>query len=345
MNHRRTTLALAALLALAFLALPATAFAGERLLGSLPGGHNGVIAVDFDKLKSSPFFERGLGFVEAHPQAGPYLRTLSNDFGIDVREDLSALAIATNTPPLSAAMLANPAGAIARGAETTSGTTILVRGSFDAPALLAQLGGDDLDGDSFVRGDAQFQALGSDTIAIAQGNESYRQRATSQIGSGPGSAFTAGLSKIGNGQGLYFLTAPDIDEETRAMGADAEFAGVGLHLGDSVRLTILLTLSEEERAEAMATEVQQIREQAASNPMVTMFGARPLLDNLSIRQNSADLLIATSLTNAQAENLLSQVLRLTQTNMQLQQPLGGDRLPEPGPSQEVPRDGADADFN
>lgn len=331
------------------LGISSPALAAERLVEELPDGHNAMVAVDFTELRSSPFFAPAVQWITNHPAVGPQLQALESTLGIEVAKDLESLALVSDTPPLSADMLANPMAAVSSGAESSEGMIVLIRGDLDSAELIGRLAGDEDDGEEnkYLRhGEMDLHFIDEKTIAVAIGQSSYRDAAKSRLQdrSGPGSVFSAAFSTLGSGQGLYLMTKPELDAEAREMTTPASFAAAAISLSSDVRLSVFMTMDTAEDAEKSAKDFEKLRKEAAANPLLGMFGLGPVVKNLSIRQQEKEVVVRTSMTNAEAGNLMRQALRIMSTSQQLGTPLGEEPKPdEPEPA--VPRDGVDADFN
>jgi len=142
---------------------------------------------------------------------------------------------------------------------------------------------------------------------------------------------------------------PEIDPDAQEMTSSASFAAAAVTLGSDVRLSVLMTMGSQADAEESAREFEALRDEAAANPLLGMFGLGPVITNLSIRQQDTDIIVRTSMTKAQATNLMRQALQIMATSNQLRTPLGEDEQQEEEeaepPSAPVPQDGVEADFN
>lgn len=330
--------ALTILITLCIVALSAPAWAVEGLLDKLPNDHNTFVGADFDRLRGSPFFTPTIALVRGNPTLGASLRTMEEQLGLKVETDIQQVALVTNGPPISLSMLNDPMGAAT--AAGPRGATIIVRGRFESDQILRRLSGEE-QAPAHLRLDGlEVHRLSENTLALITGPDSYRQGINRTIlrPQGLSATFRAAISKVGT-QGIYVVTAPDLEADVQAMGADARLAIIGVQAGSNVRLRMLLTMSDSETAVNSKKNFQGLREQAASNPMLGIFGVRPLVANMEISNDDNDVILNTSMTNNEARILIQRVVGYLQTTQDLQRPLG------PTPGGDTSGGGVDADFN
>lgn len=327
--------------------------AKDRILAAAPAGHNAVIAVEVDELRSSPFFETATSWMMAHPVLGANLKELEDRLDVELRKDITAFALLTNLPPLSPEMLADPFSILQGGGaelETDSGT-VLVRGKFKAEEVIEKLS----DGakELVLDGERVVYAVDGSTLAIVRGDSTYQGQMRERLptAAGPGEEYMKAASKFGPRQGIYLMVAPNLEEADQE---SARFAAIGARLGADIQLSLLLTMFDDERAQASAKEFEELRQSAGDNPLISLFGVTPALNNLSIRQNARDIQMQTSMSNDQVVAMLTNFARVAATAQDLELPLGGEQfgvgLSEGTPAapvapSAVPKDGVEADFN
>ena len=364
------------LVALALVVSPAAA--GESLMDELPEGHDTVIAVDFTELRDSPLYDRAFEMLNANPAVKDSFQQMQRELGIDAKSDLDALVMTSNSPPLSAGLLNHPSGALDQAAaQESDGGLVLIRGDIEPETLLARLSDDSAaEGDEDVdegereasrslrRDGVEITVLDERTVAIALGPTAYLDQAKDKLAaerSGPGSIFDESVRRLGANQGLYMMIQPTIEDPDRVrrqMGAVASFGALSLDLKNEVRLAGFLHLDSEENATALASQIDELRQEISGNPLASMLGFAPVLENLSVQQDGGELFIRTSMTNQQALRIARQASTLMARGQQLQQPLEGrgigeDEQPETEASEEAspedvpepPEGGIEADFN
>lgn len=329
------------------------ATADTSLLEELPAGGDTVVLIDFGELRQSPLYEEFFTLVEQERQIKNILSYLEDELDLDARNDIAALAMITDTPPLSASMLRQPMDTLSGNTAVDSdGTLIVIRGSFEPTALLSSLAEDsenEVDEGRLAFAGGEFRALDGQTMAIIAGNDDYVAQKQSELAgepTGPGDEFTRGIARLGADQGIYAMVRPTIEDDVE-LQAEPSFTAFSVDLGDQVNLALLLDLPSAAEAEEMATEVDALRQQFAQNQLVTMFGARPLIENLSLQQSEAEFSLRTSMTNEQTQRLVRQVFALTQSSQGLSEPIDGSRFndDEDSNSSESQKDGVEADFN
>ena len=336
--HHRAGLLFSSILLLMTLGA-STASAGTSL-DDIPAGFDTVVGVDFEELRNSPLYDQAIGMIRNQPMLASAIRNLESTLDLEVDSDLSSLMMVSNFPPLNQQMLSSPAAAI-QGAAAGSGDSLaLVSGDFDATAVLASLS-EDYDGEGELAIDDRAMTLypvGDQKLAVLFGSSEFRSTGGEQLSSagGLGAEFEEGLRRVGGSPGLFVLTSPNIDDDELAEQADASFMALGLRADSSdIRIASFITLSDDERAEEMIEDVDKARNDAARNPLFTMFGLGPLLQNLSLQQDDNHVVMETSMPNQNALRLARRIANILENQMDLQQPLGDDGE----------REGVDADFN
>jgi hypothetical protein len=341
-----------ACLSVGLLAFTSTASANEGLLGELPGGHDTVVLVDFSQMRGYPLYDQVFQMLGEHPALSGVLTYMEDDLGIDLKSDVDTLALSTDTPPLSAELLNQPMAALdGSGSANSEGSLILVRGSLDAESVLQKLAEDsehDVENNRLPLQSGEMRILDSRTLAIIAGSDNFVAATARKLDgdrSGPGSEFTRGISRLGSAQGIYAMVRPTIKDDVE-LDAEPSFTAFSLDLKDQVRIALLLDLPSESDAEAMVQEVDQIRKEFGGNPLASMFGAKPLIDNLSLRQNGKEFSMRTSMTNDEAIRLVTQLYSLSRSSEDLSRPIGGDRFKtDDDAGSDSSSDGVDADFN
>lgn len=342
-----------------------TALANQDLMEELPESHDTVIAVDFDELRGSPLYEQVFEILANHESAGYMVGRLRDDFSIDIKTDLDALVITSDSPPLSKSMLDQPGGAIEDAATRDSeGALVIIRGDIDPDALFAEAAessDEELDPEAKqIRLDGlELARLSDRTMAIAVGTEDYLDETRQLIESdrsGPGAVYDRAVDQLGASQGLYMMIEPSIanpDQMREEMGALATFAALTVDLKQQVQLASLVSLEDSDAAAQMVEEVDGMRQEAGNNPMMSIFGLAPLLENMSVQQDSADIYIRTSMSNDEAGLLVRQIGGIMSSRQDLQKPLegrgmesddSGDDESQPSDT-ESDDDGVDAPFN
>lgn len=361
---------LCAFTALIAFGIASPAIAGPDLIDELPDGHDTLIAIDFTELRGSPLFDQTFEALSSQPDVATLLGQLHDDLGLDPRNDLDALVMTSDSPPLSADLLQQPAGALQNAAARDgAGGLVIIRGDIEMDALMERLrgeSGDESDGE-YVRSDGmELRSLDDRTVAIAFGDAEFLDTARGKLSadrSGPGAVFERAIERLGRSQGIYLMISPTVADPEAVedeMGAIASFAAVSVNLGaDQVRIGALMQLDDDETAAALLEEVDGLRREAAGNPLASLLGFRPILENLSLQQEGDEIVIRSSMSNQQAIRLAGQAARLASRGQQLQNPLEGrgietddsdsdDEADDGDDAEEIPDpspDGVEADFN
>lgn len=333
------------------------AFAMGDLLETLPGGHDAVMAVDFDETRDSPFFRAALGWMRSHPAVGPALSAVEETLQIEVQNDLDELVILSDTPPLNLAMLsggANPMDPSSLDLSSVRGSVLAARGDFEAGKVLKSVEERNSEAAALSVGEragvrtAQIDVvtLAPNAVLVLTGERAYRDEVLARLERGErlGARFVGALAKLGEAPGVVMMIQPNYEGEA----GDASFAALSVRLKSRVLASVVMTMRDDERARVSAQEIAAARQQALSNPLVAMFGLGPAAQNLAVRQQAAELFVSTSMTNDEAKVLFDQVMRIVKTSGELEQG-ASPAAPVVPPSQAapapVPEDGVEADFN
>lgn len=335
--------------ALVVTSLASTAVATPDLAGELPQTGDTVVAIDLTEIRDSALYDRGFELISDHADAAGFVTRLERDFGLDLRSDVDALVVTSDSPAVDAEMLDvdDPADAVdtaAAGQPTES--LLLARGDFEVMDVLRQAADqldarlhedDDVTGSSVRTDGFELHALDDQTLAVAAGPPARLEQIRESLDGSPSgltSTFERGVQQLGPGQGIYMMIEPTIRGDAD-LPADASFAGLALDLDDEVRLGTVVRLEDRQTVGRSAEQLDDVRQQADSNPMTGLLGLDPLLDNLSIQQSGDELVVRSSMSEREALHLLQQVESILQTERQLQQPLEGEGF---DPDDESPSD-------
>lgn len=362
-----------AILAVALLTLclaasiPTTAAAATDLAEELPQVHDTVIVADFDQMRDSPLYDRTFDLLESNHQAAGLIEELNDEFGISPRSDLEALAITSEAPPLNAAILTNPNTALDEATNQQSENAfILIRGNFEATDILERLveesrlqRGPDDESTSVTGNGIEVHITGESTLGIALGSSDYLSQQRQQLQgdtAGLNDAFRHGIQRLGDSQGLYLMVEPTIENPEQMqqnVGASASFVGLALDLKSQFNLAMVMDVDDDELATETVGDIDEMRRQGAANPMATLFGFGPMLENLSIEQRESEILMRTSMTNPEALRIIDQVRGIMEAEQQLGDPLEGDGFDtdqsdtdgSDSDTSDSDSNGVDADFN
>ncbi len=313
----------------AFVLIGLSPAAAQMTVDDVPQGFDTVIGVNFDEIRESPLYDRAITMARSQPGIDHMLAELESSMDIDISTDLTSLLVASEFPPLNQRMLSSPAAAMQGAAQGSGNTFAVVTGAFDSHSILQKLSEDhdgerplDLDGRNTT-----LVAMDSDKLAIFMGDGSFRDGAMDLLSTTGAldDKYQQGLQSLGDRSGIFLLTSPNIDDEELAEEADASFVGLAMSGGPrNVHISTLVTLSDEESASAMLEEVDEARTQAAQNPLISLFGVRPLLDNLSLQQDGHHVFMETTMPNRNALRLAQRLGNILENQAELQQPLGND---------------------
>lgn len=357
---RRLRPVLAASLVAAVTFVASNAAAQPALMEELPTGYDTVVTADFQQLRGSALYEEALSVVQQHPQASRAIADVDDQFGIDLRSDLHAMAMVSESPPLSSRMFGDLSGAVERAAANAddNGSIIFLQGDFDSRQLMRGIGeiddGEELPSHIEHRG-VELHAIGADMLAVINGPSQFVDTARQQLAgdrSGPGDRFQRAARQIGNSPALTLMMAPSVEDPEAVrdeVGTTASFVAAGADVRSGLQLALLAELDGEDAASELVDDIDEIRGEIGENPLVDLLGFGPLVANLSVQQSGAEVIVRSSMTDAEARRLAGQLRSISEQSQQLESPIEGDRLQAPDSGDDADADdvddGVDADFN
>jgi hypothetical protein len=110
-------------------------------------------------------------------------------------------------------------------------------------------------------------------------------------------------------------------------------------------MEMLAQMDSADDANKSVEQMKSMKSQGASNPMVAMLGAKPLLDNLKITSSGSKVRFNTEMSPKEFDSMVAAITQMAQS-----QGMGGAPAAQPSPGKSGSSgtnssDGADADFN
>ncbi len=284
--------------------LSSTAYAqsARELTQHLPHSTGLVIGVNAREARNTTLYQQGLAMLRQAPEAANLMTTLQDQLAIDLERDVDAVALGLQ---LSAATKAK-----VRGDEPF---VAVLSGRFDRAALDARHPAASrraVNKLSVIPHDAADAALLNDTtLVLVGGKQSFRDSAWASLsGKGkslPKNAAIQGLFKqvdttkaVWGVANLKNIPAIKDKPKVNALTFDLD-ASAGLGLRSR------MTLKDEADASAALAQMEQRRQDAGL--MAAMVGAGPLVRNLSIAQDKAQLRMASAMTEPELRTLLQRL--------------------------------------
>ena len=291
---------------------------GRDLLSYLPADSKFVAKLDVEKLRQSKYFTQAFDYLEENANDNADLqRFLSSDEGVDLRSDLESVGVAL------------PVSRVAPNRELERGV-FAMSGTFDAEQIrklvkeeYEKLESREAHGLTIHRTEkAEFSILNKHRLVVTMGPESYRKGVWKLVAEG-GKSFedTARekklLEDLDTSRTLWLVNQPG---RTEGPGSDVESAAVAVNLDAGVDLQIITRAGSEASAKEMLQQAKAMKKTGASNPMLAMFGATPLLENLELEHKKSSLLATTSMNEEQVDYLVDRIRQMASSGSQLSIP-------------------------
>lgn len=363
-NYRMRFGAMTMLVFAFLLLLPgvANAQSSRDLARYLSAQDNAIGGLNIDELRKSKYFKQALEWAKGSPGVQELLGFLS-DAGMDVSTDLSAVVIGVAQ--------INP-----DAKPGSDALTIALAGKIDAEKVLKALADKKIelqptkDGKLTIYSregvDLVFPQKG--VLWMSTGSSDYRKGALLALKTEKKTLqdtpyFKSIIDGVDTQRGLWILVEPTASQSggiAEQAGPQAKSAAISVGIVNGFKLDILMELTEEKDAEAAAAEISAQARQMSTNPMVTMFGAGPLLNNLKVSHKGKRLTGQTTMTAADFDKLIALGAQLIENQLNAQGPaampgaqpfnLGAPNTAAPAPAPRpgtpaAPKKGAKADFN
>ncbi|MEZ4462916.1 MAG: hypothetical protein R3E66_24945 [bacterium] len=321
-------------------ATSAFAAAGDLLVYA-PKSSKLVMGANLGALKPSPLYRDMMTFVRSRPAFNEFLTFLEQDGGLNVDRDIDSLMVAM--PEVS--MTPNQAS----GQDTLS---LAVRGKFDRTKLIAALTKRSPDHKVEGEGPTARHLVGEFTLAfitdtdlvMTVGDPGFQAKTWTATQNKKESALSnkaisAMSPKVNLTRGMWLIGLTDGLPQN---GAKMNVAGLTVDLVSGLKVDIVGTMNSKEDVKKSLEDFENLKKEA-SNPMVAMMGATPLVTNLKSSSKGLDIMVTTNMTATELQNMVTMLKSSLAAGSQPMAPnVPGDKQPTSTPA---PTKGADADFN
>lgn len=343
------------LLATALLLLSAsTALAGdsdeaEGLMDYLPEDSRTAGVIDVQKLRKSKYFEEAFDAVEQQAADDEFGKLLQKQGEFDLKSDLHKMAVGMPVAQVKGQNAPDKVVFVMTGDFKRDKLNKLIEKEVDEVEKRELTG--DLEG--YGKEDIEF-ALTDDHFFVVRGDDSYRSDAWNVI-DGDGDSFTKSAKAHNlfshlNTERAFWITARPPAGSPQAKGIES--AGVAVDVGSGLDIQVVSHTDSKDKADEMISQLEKAKKQGASNAMLSMFGATPLVTNLEFEKSGKAVVATTSMTNSEFDSMITSVKQFINSQKKKQQQGGDESLPIPkesddskGGSKDSNDDGADADFN
>lgn len=310
-----------------------------------------LIGVNVPAVRGSFLFQDALNFIRSQPANKDVLGFVLQGGFLDVEKDVDGILIAT--PP--ATVPTSPQARLPK-----QDVALIVRGKIDEEKVLTaakekygELTTSEV-GKLTVHdaGDFKFIVVDSKTLVLIAASTPFEASTMKALVDAKESvqsdaAMKEVVARIKTSAGIWMATT----ETPQAPGLSVppmKDMGLAIDIAGGLKVDVRGKATSEEEAKLMAEQMLKIKEANKDSGTVATLGARPLLENLQVKQSKDRLDIATKMTDAEFKSLIQRLKVLQQA----QQGNGfGGLAPATTPSPQTegseapPKSGADADFN
>ena len=335
---RKTTL----LLFLVIMLHSVTALAGPgELMKYAPKSSKLVMGANIAALKPSPLYAEMMALLRGRPAFGAFLSFLETEASLNVDRDVESVVVAM--PDVSI----TPAQANAQDT-----MTIIVRGKFDQKKLTDAMN-TKYPGHSVTKEGTQTRhtieaftiAFVSDQdLVMTTGDVDFQTKSWVAVANAKESAVSNKdiakmAAKVNLTRGMWLV---GVTSQLVQNGPKMNVAGLTVDLVSGLKVDIIGTMHSKEDVKTSLQDFENIRKEA-TNPMVTMMGASPLITNMKTGSSGLDITVTTKMTAPEMQRMVGLLKASIASGTQAIAPSVQGKGQEAAPV--APAKGADADFN
>jgi hypothetical protein len=323
-----------------FMASVASAQSAE-LTRYVPQSSKVLIGLNFDQLRPSPIYAELFVFARQQPVVQTLFDFMETELGIKPEKDIDAVLLAFPEA------VTNPAQA-----QSSRTLTVAVKGPFDPEKVIVaakkryatlQITGEGANA-QFNTGEFSFALPAPGLLLLTTGKEDFQKQTWSALESDKAAASSdkeigASLKDINPKRGLWMV---GITRDLPQPGPKMNRAGLTLDVASGLKMDMVAEMATPEDATRAQKDFDDLKAQA-SNPMVMMLGAAPLVTNMKSKAAKTKVTLTTAMTKTEFNGMLKQ---LKQVVSQGSQPMKVQPATKAQPAPVNPdKKGVDADFN
>ncbi len=323
------------LLLLVFLLIPQFAAAQSAdLTQYVPGTSKVLIGANFSELRTSPVYSEVFAFARAQPRLAEIMNFMQAELNVSPEKDIQGLVLAF--PEAMTTPQVNSTLSLAMRAPLDSEKVIeSARKRFPDMKVTGEKEAAVYDVGAF-----KFALPAKDVFVLGVGSEPFVEATFATI-KGPklsaskNSDVVASMNSIDTKKGLWMV---GITREVPQQGPKMNRAGLTIDLKSGLIFKMVADMANKKDAEQAVKDFEGLKVQA-SNPMVAMTGAAPLVSNLKASSKKTSVTVNSSMNSKEFALMVTQMKNII---AQGSQPMA----PAPSPSKPAPsNDGVEADFN
>ncbi len=336
---RKTTLCFFLLVML--YSIPTFAGPGE-LMKYTPKSSKLVMGANIAALRPSPLYAEMMALLRGRPALGSFLTFLETEGSLNVDRDVESVVVAMPDVALTPAQ-----------ANTQDTMTIVVRGKFDQKKLTDAINTKFPGHPVTKEGDRVRHTIDAFTIAFVSDKDlvmttgdagfqakSWAAVANSKESTTANKELTTMASKVNLTRGMWLVGSTS---QLAQNGPKMNVAGLTIDLVSGLKVDIIGTMNSKEDVKTSLKDFENIRKEA-TNPMVAMMGASPLINNMTTASKGLDVMVTTKMTAAEMQRMLGLLKASLASGTQPIAPSVKGKTGDTGVPANLPK-GADADFN
>ncbi len=331
-----------ALLFVAFFTLIPSAMAqSAQLVDYTPKESKVLIGLNMPALRGTDTFREVMDVVKQSPQIADLINMLQSEADISIEKDIDGVIVAMPEA------VQNP-----NAANANDTITVALRGRFNQDKIIAALKKRDPKMKvTETKGKVTTYATKKFTVGFAgkqndlvltSGADGFQTKTWTAVNDAKKSAGSDKtvkkvMNQINTKRGLWLV---GITKGMSQQGPKMNNAGMTIDIRKGLTIDVIGNMASVKDAKAAAKEFGQLKQQA-SNPMVGMLGATPLVTNLKTSQEKSTVKMNTKMSAKEFKQMRNQIkMMMTQGQQQMQSgaPAKGDAPPKT-------KKGAAADFN
>jgi hypothetical protein len=343
---KRTTLAVLIAATTLFMgASTATAQDAGGLASYLNVQNDIVMGMNVSGLRSNKYYDKMVEWARSQSGGGELLKAFEQESGLDIEKDIDALAIAFRS------------NASMQQQQQEREFAMAISGTFDKKKLLAAIKKQDSDvktekigGLEFYKSDDVWLAVPKNGLALmTAGDDAYVKKNIATFGNKK-DAMTSKklvkkmLSEVDTSEDIW-IAGDMTGVPSNSGGPSPNALGMEMDFASGLDMEMLAQMDSADDANKSVEQMKSMKSQGASNPMVAMLGAKPLLDNLKITSSGSKVRFNTEMSPKEFDSMVAAITQMAQS-----QGMGGAPAAQPSPGKSGSSgtnssDGADADFN
>lgn len=301
-----------------------------------------VMGVNISELRSNKYYDQLIEWARSQAGGGEILAAFEDESGLDIKKDIDAISIAFRST-----------GSMNKQ-EQQREFVMAMSGTFKAKKLVAAIKKESPNLETEKNSGITYYKKGDIWLAVPQdglvlmtgGKDTYVGKNLATFGSQKNSIRSKKvvkkmLSEVDT-SGDMWIAGDMSSVPASAEGPKPNSLGLELNFDSGLDVQLIAQMPSKEDAQTALKQMNQMQSQNANNPIVSMFGAKPLVDNLEIKASGSKVELSTEMKPKEFDNMIKAITQMAQSRG-----IGGASSGS-SPSKDAKEeasDGAEADFN